>query len=115
MMMKAAVVVLLLEDGWAENGVTQQTSFRLSSFAYGGGPIVNLGGRVRLQKGDWKVTVGERTTCFYRKPENPETIAGTCRLAGKQVYTFRDWEQPNIPTKDVERIKAFISDIPERI
>ena len=107
------VVALLLEDGWTENGVTQQTSFRLSSFAYGGGPVVNLGGRLRLQKGDWKVTVGKRTTCFYRKPENPETIPGAGRLAGTRVYTFRDWEQTNIPTKDIEGIKRFIADIPE--
>jgi len=105
---KDMVIALLLGNGWVENGLTQRTSYRTASFAYGGGSVVSLGGRVRLQRGDYKVTIGERTTCFYRKPENPETIAGAGRLAGKRVYTFRDWEQTNIRTKDIEQIKKFI-------
>ena len=103
------VIDLLIENGWTDNGVTQSVSYKTASLAYGGGSLVNLGGRIRLQKGDWKVTVGKRTVCFYRKPENPETVIGTGRLAGRRVYTFRDWEQTNIPTKDLEAIRAFIA------
>lgn len=110
-----AVIDLLSKDGWSEDGATENTSFRLSSLAYGGGPVVKLGGRVRLKKNGWKVTVGKRTTCFYRKPENPETIPGTGRLAGRRVCTFKDWEQTNIPTKNVEAIRVFLADIPERM
>lgn len=105
-----AVIDLLLKEGWVENGTTQIFSYRTASRAYGGGSLVTLGGRIRLQKGDWKVTVGKRTTCFYRKPENPETISGAGRLAGTRVYTFRDWEQTNFHTKDIEGIKRFIAE-----
>lgn len=105
-----AVIELLRKDGWTDNGVTQPVEYKTASPAYGSGSLVKLGGRIRLQKGDWRVTVGKRTVCFYRKPENPETVVGTGRLnAGRKVYTFRDWEQTNIPTKDLEQIKAFIA------
>jgi hypothetical protein len=111
MLCQMEVIDLLLKDGWTEDGATRPNSFRLSSLAYGGGPVVKLGNRVRLRKGSWKVTVGKRTTCFYQKPDNPETMAGIGRLAGKQVYTFKDWRQINIPTKDVERIKSLLREL----
>ena len=105
-----AVIKLLREQGWIDNGTTQVESYRTASLAYGGGLVIKLGGRVRLWKGLWKVTVGKRTVCFYRKPDNPETLVGTGRLnAGRRVYTFRDWEQTNIPTKDLDGIRAFIA------
>lgn len=103
-----AVIALLKQDGWLDTGATSMESYRTASPGYGGGSIVTLGGRQRFQNGRWSVTVGERTTCFYRKPEDPESIAGRGRLAGTRVYTFRDWEGENIPTKDIEAIKAFL-------
>lgn len=103
------VLELLLQNGWVEDGTTRLQSFRTASLAYGGGSIVTLGGRIRLKNGDWSVTVGKRTTCFYRKPENPETVQGRGRMmAGRKVYTFRDWEQHNIPTKNIGDIEAYI-------
>jgi len=106
------VIDLLAANGWFEDGTTHLESYRTASLAYGGGSIVRLGGRIRLKKGDWRVTIGKRTVCFYRKPENPEYVIGTGRLnAGMKVYTFKDWEQTNIATKNVEGIRAFITQI----
>ena len=108
------VLELLLQNGWVEDGTTRLQSFRTASPAYGGGSVVTLGGRIRLKREDWSVTVGKRTTCFYRKPENPETLQGRGRMAGRKVYTFRDWEQNNMPTKNIEDIKAFILSLVKR-
>ena len=108
------VIELLLKEGWSEKGATQSQSYRSASLAYGGGSLVKLGGRIRLARGQWRVTVGKRTTCFYRKPETPEYVIGTGQTnLGRKVYTFRDWEQTNIPTNDIERIKAFLGEIPQ--
>jgi len=104
-----AVLKLLRERGWAEDGATQSVSYKTASAAYGGGSVVQLDGRTRLQKGQWKVTVGKRTTCFYRRPANPEYVIGTGKSnLGRKVYTFRDWEQVNIPTKDLVQIVSFL-------
>ena len=103
------VIKFLLENGWEEDGTTRLQSFRTHSLAFGGGPVVTLGGRIRLKKGDNKVTVGKRTTCFFRKPDNPETVPGQGRMAGRTMYTFRDWPMTNIPTKDIETIKSYIN------
>ncbi len=102
------VIKLLLENGWEEDGTTMAQSFRTHSFAFGGGPIARVGGRIRLKKGDNKVTVGKRTTCFFRKPENPKTVPGQGRMAGRTMYTFNDWPMTNISTKDIEQIKEYI-------
>jgi len=108
---EVVVVALLKEDGWVEDGATQQAAYKTASPAYGGGSVVKTGGRLRLRKGDWSATVGKRTVCFSRKPENPETLTGRF---GKQVYTFRDWMQVNMPTKDLEHIRAFIAPLGEQ-
>ena len=105
------VIKFLLENGWEEDGTTRLQSYRLSSFAFGGGPIVTLGGRIRLKKGNTKVTVGKRTTCFFKKPENPETVPGRGRMFGRNLYTFRDWEMTNIPTKDMELIENYVKKV----
>lgn len=102
------VIDVLTKHGWVEDGVTIRQSYRTHSFAFGGGPIVHTGGRRRFKKGDWKVTVGKRTVCFFKKPESPSAIAGRGPLAGKKVFTFEDWDQRNFPTKDIAEIEKFL-------
>jgi hypothetical protein len=102
------VIEILKQNGFTEAGATRIQSYRTHSFAFGGGPIVTTGGRLRFTKGNWIVTVGKRTVCFSHRPDNPETMPGRGPLIGKKVMTFRDWEQKNFPTKEIEEIKKFI-------
>ena len=53
-----------------------------------GGEVRTFGGRIRLAKGERRVTVGPRTTCFYR-------------MDGRQAVEF-----DNVPTKDEDAIFA---------
>jgi len=105
------VIKFLIDAGWVEAGVTRMESYRTHSLAYGGGSIVTTGNKPRFKKGDWTVTVGMRTTTFFKKPANPESIPGRGPMAMKQVYTFRDWETRNFPTKDINSIKGFALNI----
>jgi len=98
----------LMAKGWGVNGQTRVESYRTRSFAYGGGQIVTTGGRMRLEKGGIKLTIGLNTICVYRRPENPDTIPGRGRLAGKVVYTFQDW-----PMRNISITKQQLEDIPE--
>jgi len=95
------------------DGETRTESYRTHSIAYGGGPIVTTGGRQRLEKAGLKMTVGLNTLCLFRKPENPETIAGQGRMAGKTLYTFRDWPMQNIPLNchDPENLPVLLERI----
>lgn len=98
----------LLEVGWTFNGHTKIESYRSHSFAFGGGPIITTGGRQKLEKDGLHMTVGLNTICLYRKPDNPETITGQGRMAGRKLYTFRDWQMQNIEIK-----RADLEDIPK--
>jgi hypothetical protein len=105
------VIELLKQAGFTEAGTTRVQSYRTHSFAFGGGPIVTTGGRLRFTKGNWIVTVGKKTTCFSLKPERPETISGRGQLIGQRVMTFQDWKQDNFPTKDIEAIRRYIQQL----
>lgn len=107
------LIEALIAIGWCLNGETRIESYRTHSFAYGGGPIVTTGGRQRLEKAGLKMTVGLNTLCLYRKPENPETIVGQGRMAGKALYTFRDWPMQNISLNRhaLENIPALLERI----
>lgn len=108
--MKERVIELLKSMGWQDAGFTPIQSYRTTTIAFSGS-IVTLGGRVRLRKQKWTVTIGERTTIFSLKPDNPETIKGQGRMAGKTLFTFRDWEQYRFNTKDVEGLKLKADEI----
>ena len=101
------VIELLKEYGFEEAGTTRINSFRTTNIGYGGS-IITLGGRLRYTKGNWIVTVGKRTTCLSLKPDNPESVRGQGRMAGKDIMTYRDWKQVNIPTKDIDNIKNYM-------
>lgn len=101
------VIELLKEYGFNDAGSTRINSFRTTNPGFGGS-VITLGGRLRLTRGNWIATVGKRTTCLSLKPDNPETIQGRGRLAGKDVMTFRDWKQQNIPTKDIDIIREYL-------
>ncbi len=94
-----AIVQHLLINGWLLDGSTQEHSYRSHSFAFGGGPIVKTGGRARLKRGDMSISVGKRTLCLYKKPDNPETLPGRGPLAGRNVLTFRDWPMRYVQVK----------------
>ena len=94
-----AIVNHLLDQGWSHDGATRAESYRTHSLAFGGGPIAHTGGRMRLKKGDNKITVGPRTIVVYKKPEEPDIIPDRGRLIGQKVYTFRDWPMRNVQVK----------------
>ena len=106
-------VEALVSDGWTPNGQTRVESYRTHSFAFGGGPIVTTGGRLKLEKDGVNMTVGLNTVCIYRKPENPETVQGQGRMAGRTLYAFRDWSMQNIEVRrsDLEDIPALLKRI----
>ncbi len=108
-----AFLKALFDKGWEMAGQTPIHSYKAASLAYGGGPLVTIGGRQRFVKGDLKMTVGLNTLCLYRKPQNPETIMGQGRMAGRTLYTFRDWPMQNIEIKriDLEDIPALLKRI----
>lgn len=104
------LVETLLRDGWVESGQTRTETYRTHSLAYGGGPLIHAGGRRRFTKEGITLTLGLNTICIYRKPEDPETIAGQGRLAGTRVYTFNDW-----PMKNIEIQRQALEDLPNLV
>lgn len=65
----ATVVALLEARGWLAAGGTSNPPThiaRIPGSRYVGRPGSE---RQRLRKGNWRVTVGSRTTCFYRVVE----------------------------------------------
>ena len=106
--MKEKVIELLKGMGWQDAGFTPVQSYRTTTIAFSG-PIVTLGGRVRLRRQKWTVTVGERTTIFSLKPDNPE------RVGKSGFYTYADWEQYRFNTKDLEDIERKAQEIDERL
>ena len=71
---QAAMIALLLEAGFVEDGQTRSKVVRIPTqeaplYGRGGGRIATFGGRARfhLPGSDLYVTVGARTTTVYRK------------------------------------------------
>lgn len=98
----------LIENGWSAEGFTRSETYKIitkDSYPLAGG-IVTTGGKPRFIKDGWWVAVGVRTTVIYKKPDEPETMKGAGRLAGKEIYTFKDWESYNINTKEVDKVKG---------
>lgn len=86
-----AVVTLLTEHGWRAAGATRVETVRMPTqqspvFGGMGGEVATFGGRLRFERDDRRVTVGKRTTCFYRMGAD-----GACG--------FR-----NVPTKDIATV-----------
>ena len=72
----------LLENGWEHDGRTQQQTFRMPTAenpVYGGigGKLVTTGGRIRLKKGESKVTLGKRTAYFWTKGKSKYVAMNT--------------------------------------
>lgn len=87
------VVAMLKGRGWRVNGHTPSETVRIPTmrapvFGGIGGEVRTFGGRIRLEKGDRRVTVGPRTTCFYR-------------MDGRNAVEF-----DNVKTKDDDAIFA---------
>lgn len=87
------IVAMLESRGWSVNGHTPSETVRIPTtrapvFGGLGGEVRTFGGRIRLAKNDRRVTVGPRTTCFYR-------------MDGKNACEF-----DNVPTKDSDAIFA---------
>ena len=104
--MKEGVIELLKSMGWQDAGFTPVQSYRTTTIAFPGS-VVTLGGRIRLRKEKWTVTIGKLTTIFSLKPDNPE------RVGKSGFYTYRDWEQYRFNTKDLADIEAKAKDIAE--
>ena len=105
------VIKMLVRRGFITDGMTRSETYKIvtqSSYPLAGG-LVTTGGKPRFKKGKWKVGVGKVTTVIYRRPEKPDTVTGTGRMAGRRVMTFKDWEMYNIPTKEVEKIRAKLN------
>lgn len=86
-------VTMLEGRGWVVNGNTPSETVRIPTmrapvFGGIGGELRTFGGRIRLAKGDRRVTVGPRTTCFYR-------------MDGKHAVEF-----DNVKTRDGDAIFA---------
>lgn len=101
---KERVIELLKSTGWQDAGSTPMRSHRTTTIAFSG-PIVTMGGRVRLRKQKWTVTIGERTTIFSLKPDNPE------RVGRGGFFTYRDWEQYMFESKDLVGINVKAQEI----
>lgn len=105
---QAKLIKFLIDSGWVAEGYTRSETYKIitqNSYPLAGG-IVTIGGKPRFIKDGWWVAVGVRTTVIYKKPDKPETMKGTGRLAGRDVYTFKDWETYNINTKEVDEVKG---------
>jgi len=87
------VIELLQAFGWEEDGHSREQHFKVithQSYPLAGG-LMTLGGRPRLKRGAWKVTVGKVTTYFY-KPGPGD---------------FYSWEGHRVPTKDFEEVQRL--------
>jgi len=87
------IIQMLQGRGWILDGETRAETVRVptmrapvSNHGKSGGELRTFGGRTRLAKDDRRVTVGARTTCFYR-------------LKGKEPVDF-----DRVSTKDIESI-----------
>jgi hypothetical protein len=89
------VIQKLKELGWQENGETMKREFRMPTqkvplYGKSGGELVTLGGRQRFKRGDYFVTVGGKTTFFYKKDNPIDTALNSLRpflvqLPGKSL------------------------------
>jgi len=89
------LVKLLLMMGFIEDGQTKIEHVRIATqknpvFGGIGGERATFGGRKRFVRGDQRVTVGKRTTCFYR------------------IENGKPTEFHNYETKDYDGICEFI-------
>ena len=90
------VIATLLENNWYDDGLTAARQYKIitqDSYPLAGGTI-KQGGKPRMKKCDWKVSVGKRTTYFYRREK------------GKPYY---EWEGKGFPTKNIDDIIVFIN------
>lgn len=106
--MKEKVIELLKGMGWQDSGFTPVRSYRTTTFAFPGS-IVTMGGRVRLRKQKWTVTIGKITTIFSLKPDNPE------RIGRSGFYTYTDWEQYRFNTRELSAIERRAQEIEARL
>jgi hypothetical protein len=107
------VIMLILSYGFVDDGNTMIETYKIitqNSYPLPGA-IVTAGGRKRFKNGEWKVTIGKFTTYFYKIPENPDTVKGQGRLAGKAVMTGRDWITFRFRTKDMKEIENKLSEL----
>jgi hypothetical protein len=85
----------LIINGWQEDGQTSIETMRIPTlnapvFGNSGGKLITIGGRLRMKKQDWYVTIGKRTTNFYQKDKMGA------------IYNFN-----NFKTKDIKNILLF--------
>lgn len=110
---QAELINYLVANNWVEDGQTYSERYRLitaKSYPLAGAEVTT-GGKPRFKKGNWKIGVGPNTTVIYRKPGNPETIAGVGRMAGRRILTFHDWEMYNFKTRDLAQIEAKLGEL----
>lgn len=93
------VIELLNASGFVADGFTDSQTVRIPTvrspvFGGIGGELATFGGRRRFKRDSLKVTVGKRTTYFYR-------------VMGKQLDP--DFGK-RFDTKDLEAIRRFVSD-----
>lgn len=110
---QAELIAFLLANGWQDDGQTYSETYKIiTAKSYPlAGALVTTGGKPRFAKNGWKIGVGVNTTVIYRRPDNPETIKGAGKMAGRDILTFRDWEMYNIKTRDIEEIKAKLREL----
>lgn len=85
---------LCLNNGFEADGSTKTEPVKFitkDSYPLAGAPAI-FGGRLRLRdsKSNWKVTIGKRTTCFYR------------------VEKHRSGNFKNFPTKNIDEVSLFL-------
>lgn len=95
------VIDTLQSLGWEFDGYTMVNQFRISTAnapVYGGigGKLVTTGGRLRLKRGNYRVTIGKKSTCFYARKDHPD---------GRMV---------TIPTKDLIKILETESEFKDK-
>lgn len=96
------VETLLAAHGFVADGFTDSQTVRIPTtrapvFGGLGGELATFGGRKRFARNGLKVTVGKRTTYFYRV-ENKQLDSNF----GKRFNT-----------KDIDAIRSFLASIPE--
>lgn len=95
-------IAMLLSLGWVRAGSTPAETVRVPTAAspvYGrsGGELRTFGGRARLvlPGTDRRVTVGARTTCFYRMGDKGPT--GYENLPTRELHKIRERATPAAP------------------